>query len=393
MGILSGYRVLDFGRYIAGPYCSAILAEFGADVIRIEKLGGSEDRWAMPVNDEGVGAAYMQLNRNKRSMTLNPTSEDGREIVNRLVKTADVVVANLPPSGLIAMGLDYATLKEIRHDIILSTISAFGHGGPYSERVGFDAIAQVMSGATYMSGTPEQPVRSFSPVVDFGSAMMLAIGTLVALMDREKSGEGQMVEGALLRTALTYMNPWIIEQALIEANRKPTMNRSQTAGPADILPTKDGWVLIQIVGRPLFERWAKMMNRADLLDDPRFLGDQDRGDNAEFLLEIARNHVKELTTSEAVSAYEAANLPAAPIYSPQQVLEDPHVQAMGFMQPIEYPNIGKPVPVAGVPVNLSRTPGQIRNRAPLLGEHTDTILEELGYTQQEAAMFHQKRVV
>ena len=392
-GVLSGYRVLDFGRYIAGPYCATLLAEFGADVIRIEKLAGSEDRWTTPVSDDGIGALFLQINRNKRGLTLNPMKPEGKEIVKKLVETADVVVANLPPQGLKAMGLDYDSLKAIKSDIILTTVSAFGHGGPYSDRVGFDGIGQVMSGSTYMSGSEEQPVKFAGPWVDFTTAMMSAIGTLVALMHRKETGEGQMVEGALVRSALTIGNAALIEQAMLDINRKPTMNRGQTSGPSDIIPTKDGWFIVQVVGRPLFERWAKLVGRPDLIDDPRFTDDLDRGNNSEILSEIAREHARHKTTVEVLAEYAAASVPAGPLYKPQQTLDDPHVKAMGFLQDVEFPNLDKPAPVASAPINLSKTPGGIRNRAPVLGEHTDEILGELGYDAGAIAEFRDKRVV
>ncbi|PJK29550.1 CaiB/BaiF CoA transferase family protein [Minwuia thermotolerans] len=392
-GVLSGYRVLDFGRYIAGPYCASLLAEFGADVIRIEKLAGSEDRWTTPVNDDGIGALFLQINRNKRGLTLNPMKPEGREIVKKLVETADVVVANLPPQGLKAMGLDYDSLKAIKPDIVLTTVSAFGHGGPYSDRVGFDGIGQVMSGSTYMSGSEDQPVKFAGPWVDFTTAMMSAIGTLVALMHRKETGEGQMVEGALVRSALTIGNAALIEQAMLGINRKPTMNRGQTSGPSDIVPTKDGWFIVQVVGRPLFERWAKLVGRPDLIDDPRFADDLDRGNNSEILSEIAREHAKDKTTNEVLAEYAAASVPAGPLYTPQQTLDDPHVQAMGFLQDVEFPNLPKPAPVASAPINLSKTPGGIRHRAPVLGEHTEEILGELGYGADAIAEFRDKRIV
>ena len=205
-GVLEGIRVLDFGRYIAGPYCAALLAEHGADVIRIEKREGSEDRFQAPVAETGEGALFLQMNRNKRGLTLDPMTPDGREVVRRLVATADVVVANLPPQTLLAMQLDYESLTAVKPDIILTTVTAYGRGGPYSERVGFDGIGQVMSGAVYMTGTEEQPYRAQVPWVDFGTALHCAFGTMAALMARKATGEGQWVEGALLATAVTMTN-------------------------------------------------------------------------------------------------------------------------------------------------------------------------------------------
>ena len=223
--LLEGVRVLDFGRYIAGPYCAALLGDLGAEVIRVEKRDGSEDRFVQPVvpgaaaGDGGEGAMYLQMNRNKRGLTLDPMSEKGREVVKKLAATADVVVANLPPATLKAMGLDYESLKAVKPDIILTTVSAFGHGGPYSERTGFDGVTQSMVGASYLTGHPDEPMKSYAPWVDFGTASLSAFGTMAALMERARSGEGQMVEGSLLSTALSFFNFHLIEQQMRQLDR------------------------------------------------------------------------------------------------------------------------------------------------------------------------------
>jgi crotonobetainyl-CoA:carnitine CoA-transferase CaiB-like acyl-CoA transferase len=185
-GVLEGIRVLDFGRYIAGPYCACLLGDLGADVIRVEKRSGSEDRWTSPVAEGGEGSLFMQVNRNKRGITLSLGSDAGREVVRRLVERTDVVVANLPPQTLEAMGLDYPTLCETKPDIILTTVSAYGHGGPWSHRVGFDGVAQAMSGAMYLTGYPDEPMRLYYPWVDFQTATLCAFGTLAALMERQR---------------------------------------------------------------------------------------------------------------------------------------------------------------------------------------------------------------
>src|SRR6476646_11833123 len=204
--VLAGVRVLDFGRYIAGPYCAALLAEHGAEVIRIEKREGSEDRFQAPVAATGEGALFLQMNRNKRGMTLDPMRPEGQAIVRKLVATADVVVANLPPQTLAAMRLDHESLKAIKPDIILTTVTAYGRGEPYGERVGFDGVGQAMAGAVYMTGTEDQPYRAQVPWVDFGTALHCAFGTMAALMARKMSGKGQWVEGALLATAVAFGN-------------------------------------------------------------------------------------------------------------------------------------------------------------------------------------------
>lgn len=391
--VLEGIRVLDFGRYIAGPFCAGLLADFGAEVIRIEKVDGSEDRFLSPVSEQGDGALFLQMGRNKRGLTLNPMKPEGREVVKKLVATADVVVANLPPDTLKAMGLDYDSLTAVKPDIILTMISAFGSGGPYSNRVGFDGLGQAMSGAMFMSGTPEQPVKSYAPYVDFTTASFSAFGTMAALLERQKTGQGQIVEGSLFSSALTLMNGTLIEQGMIQRDRKPTLNRSQTSGPADTFRTRDGWVLIQSVGGPLFERWAKLMGEPEWLDDPRFQSDISRGDNGAAISERLAAWCAERTSAEVLAEMEAARIPAGPVLTPQQALDDPHAEARGLFQQMEYPGADRPAPVMDTPVSLSRTPGQVRDRAPTLGEHTDRIMAELGYSPEQIAELRDKRVI
>ncbi len=391
--VLQGVRVLDFGRYIAGPFCATLLGDMGAEVIRIEKVDGSEDRYLSPVTENGDGAVFLQLARNKQSMTLNPMKPEGREVVGKLAATADVVVANLPPNTLRAMGLDYASLAAVKPDIILTMISAFGQGGPYSNRVGFDGLGQAMSGSMYLSGTPDQPVRAWAPFVDFGTASLAAFGTMAALHERAKTGKGQVVEGSLFNTALTMMNGTLIEQHAIERDRVASLNRGQTAAPVDTFRTKDGWVLVQSVGGPLFERWAKLMGEDHWLDDPRFKDDISRGDNGELVSERLARWCAERTSEEVLAAMEEARLPAGPVLSPKQVLEDPHIAARGIFEATDYPGLERPAPLMRTPVELSATPGEIRRRAPTLGEHTDRILDELGYSGERIDALRAKRVI
>ncbi len=391
--VLEGIRVLDFGRYIAGPFCATLLGDMGAEVIRIEKVDGSEDRYLSPINENGDGAMFMQMGRNKKSITLNPMKPEGREIVKKLVTTADVVVANLPPDTLKTMGLNYESLIAIKPDIILTMISAFGTGGPYANRVGFDGLGQAMSGNMFMSGTPDQPVKAYGPFIDFGTASFSAFGTLAALYHRQKTGKGQIVEGSLFNTGLTIMNGTAIEQDAIQRNRAATLNRSQTSAPADTFKTKDGWVLVQSVGGPLFKRWADLMGEEHWLEDERFKDDITRGDNGAAISERLAEWCADRTSQEVLDAMEEVRLPAGPVLSPQQVLEDPHIASKGLFQPVEFPGLDKPAPVMRTPVELSETPGEIRFRAPTLGEHTDQIMGELGYSAEQVAGFRENRIV
>lgn len=392
-GVLDGIRVLDFGRFIAGPYCATVLSDLGAEVIRIEKVDGSEDRWSVPVSEDGSGATFIQMARNKRGLTLNPMKPEGREIIRKLVATADVVIANLPPQTLERMGLDYDSLKAIKPDIILTTNSAFGHGGPYSDRVGFDGIGQAMSGAMYLSGYPDQPIKSYPPFVDFGTALYSALGTLAALMVRDKTGKGQMVETSLLGTALSFNNTAIIEQATIKPDRVGTGNRGQTNGPTDAFKTEDGWIMVQNVGQPLYERWARLMGENTWLTDDRLQSDEGRGDNRDLLSERMSKWCAERTTDQCLEELAKASIPAGPILSPQDAMDHPHVVAMEYLKGLAYDGLPTPAPVAPVPMRLSETPADQFNSPPRLGEHTEAILNDLGYDAETIAELREKRVV
>jgi crotonobetainyl-CoA:carnitine CoA-transferase CaiB-like acyl-CoA transferase len=395
---LSGIRVLDFGRYIAGPYCAALLGDMGAEVIRIEKREGSEDRNLVPVvhaadGAPGEGALFLQMNRNKKGMTLDPAHPRGREIVRKLIQTADVVVVNLPPQTLSALGLDWQSVHAINPRTVLTTVSAFGSGGPYSERLGFDGVAQAMSGAVYMSGTNEQPVRSAASWVDFGTASLAAFGTMTALYARNATGRGQHVEGALLRTAVTYMSQTLIEQDLLAKNRIATLNRGQTAGPSDIFRCKDGWITILINGNPLFKRWAKLVGQEDWIQDPRFASDEARGDNGEALSARTQTWCNSRTVSEALDALARAKVPAGPVLSPQQLLDDAHVNRAGYFAPVEFPGLPQAARIMATPVVLSDTPGNVSLAPPVLGQHTETLLAELGITADEIDSLRREGVI
>ena len=392
-GVLDGIRVLDFGRYIAGPFCGMLLGDMGAEVIRIDKLSGSEDRYLVPVAESGEGPLFLALNRNKKSLTLNPMKPQGREIVENLVKTADIVIANLPQPTLEAMGIDYDSLRAIKPDIILTTVTAYGNGGPYSERVGFDGVAQALAGATYMGGRPGDPMKSFVPFADFGTATMAAFGTLSALIERNKTGNGQLVEAALTRTVMAFNIALLAEEAIKSIDRPSYGNRGYSAGPSDIFKTTDGAVMVQVVGQPLFERWAKLMGEESWLQDPRFATDMDRGENGELLSARMQMWCKDMSTKEVLDALDEARIPCGPVLSAKQVLQDPHIKAMDFLQDMNFPGLKKPIPINTTPVKLSQTPGTIRQRTAKLGEHTDEILDSLGYTADQISEMRNARVV
>ncbi|MFL2707074.1 MAG: CaiB/BaiF CoA transferase family protein [Gammaproteobacteria bacterium] len=392
-GILDGVKVLDFGRYIAGPFCGALLADYGAEVIRIERVNGSEDRYVTPVTEDGQGAMFLQLNRNKLGLTLNPTKEKGREIVRRLVKNSDIVIANLPEQTLKSMGLDYIDLKSINPGIILTSNTAFGTTGPYAERVGFDGVAQAMSGAMDMTGNPDQPTKAYAPYVDFCSASLAAFGTLLAYIEKQKTGRGQRVQTSLLQTALTTTNSLLIEQEILNVNRVASMNRAQTSGPSDTFKTKDGWILVQTVGGPLFERWAKLMGEDNWLNDERFNNDLSRGENGELISARMSDWCSERTSQEAIKDLENSRIPVGEILKAEETLNEEHILKKGSFIKLNYPTMNEEYSVVGPAIELSENPGQIKTRSPELGEHNVEILSSLGYTQEDIEQFKIDRII
>ncbi|MCK8788043.1 CoA transferase [Roseomonas sp. NAR14] len=377
--VLHGIRVLDLGRYIAGPFCAALLGDLGAEVTRIERIDGGEDRGVTPVAGDGTGALFLQVNRNKRCIALDIARPEGQAVLRRQVAQADVVVANLPPPTLRRLGLDYETLAAIRPDIILTTTSAFGEGGPLGDRPGFDGVAQAMSGAMHLSGEPGRPAKLMVSCVDFATALAGAFGTLAALHERQRTGRGQQVSGSLLGTALTIANNALIEEALLHPGREAAGNRSPLGGPSDTFRVRDGWIIVQVMGDPLFRRWAALIGRPDLADAPRFATDQSRGDHGEELSALMAAWCAGHDVESALSALAAARIPCGPVLAPRQVLADPHIRASGAFRALDYPGLPQPAPIARPPVSLSRTPPTIRRRAPQPGEHTEAILAESGY--------------
>ena len=391
--ILEGVKVLDFGRYIAGPFCGALLADYGADVIRIERVNGSEDRFVTPVTEDGQGAMFLQLNRNKLGLTLNPTKEKGKEIIKKLVERSDIVIANIPEQTLKSMSLDYERLKVINPGIILTSNTAFGTSGPYAERVGFDGVAQAMSGAMDMTGDPDQPTKAYAPYVDFCSASLAAFGTVLAYLEKLKTGRGQRVQTSLLQTALTTTNNLLIEQELLDINRIASMNRAQTSGPSDTFQTKDGWILVQTVGQPLFERWVNLMGEEEWLDDERFKDDLSRGDNGHLISERMSEWCAERTSKEAIDELEKSRIPVGEVLRAQETLKERHIVEKGSFVKLSYPTLKEEYSVVGPAIELSENPGKIKHRSPELGEHNQQILMELGYTQEEINQLKKDRII
>lgn len=390
-GALAGVRVVDFGRYVAGPWCAQLLQSMGAEVVRVERPGGAEDRAIFPFGDDS-GGYMVNVNRGKRSLALKPTTPEGRAVVARLVQWADVVVANLPDDTLASLGLDWDTVHALNPRAVLATASTYGNEGPYAGRLGFDGIGQVMSGASYLGGTPGSPVKAFVPWVDYGSAANLAFGVVSALLQRERTGAGTRVETSLVATGLSMMGHMLAEQSVLHPDRPPAGNRHPAAGPSDLAPTSDGHVMVQVIGDAMFRRWAEAMGRPDLVDDPRFADDELRGVNGAVLSEVLAGWTRTRTTAQVLEELASLGVPSGPVLSPQQALDDPHISSV-MLEAATATGVDGPVVVPRMPVVLHGSGAHVGVDSPTLGRETDDVLQSLGYGAEEIAALRASRTV
>ncbi|MFI5695039.1 CaiB/BaiF CoA transferase family protein [Kribbella sp. NPDC051586] len=378
-GALDGLRVLDLTQVMAGPFCTMLLADLGADVIKIENPAtGDQTRrsWGYPVHGED-SRAFLALNRNKRSVCLDLKNSDELASFHRLVGSADVVVENFRPGVTKRLGVDYETLSALNPRLIYASVSGFGQTGPYADRPGYDLIAQAMSGVMSITGTPgATPVKCGLPVGDLGAGMFCAFGIVAAVHARTRTGEGQYVETSLFEAALA-MSVWESTEYWATGQiPQPLGSANRMSAPYQALRTKDGYVTVGANNERLWQRLCEALGLARLQTDPRFVTNTDRMSNRGELAAELETCLASATTDEWVTRLLDAGVPAGPIRDYRQVLdEDPHVQARGMVQEVDHPVEGR-VRVLGTPVRMSRTPARIRRHPPLLGEHTEEVLGE-----------------
>ncbi len=382
--VLEDVRVLDFGRFIAAPYCGMLLADMGAEVIRIDRPGGEEDRTAGLTGSNGENLIYPSYARNKKGITLNLFDNDhGQKVLEDLVKRSDVLIHSFSPEAARRAGLIYEDLAKLNPGIIVTAISCFGSTGPYANRTGFDFIAQAMSGAMKVGGFPDKPpIRAFINPMDHGTGAIAAFGTLVALRHRDRTGEGQLVDLALFQTALTYTAPFIAEAEALGKVRPLIGNRSAYVGPTDLYRCKDGHVFIATIMNSLWRRLARTIGHEELIDDPELQTDFQRYENRHRIDPLIAGWAAGHTVAEVLKKMEEARIPCGPLRGLDEVLGDPHIDSEKM---IEYLNLEEPglerVPTSGIPAKLSKTPGRITSRAPRVGEHNDEIYQDLlGYS-------------
>jgi crotonobetainyl-CoA:carnitine CoA-transferase CaiB-like acyl-CoA transferase len=383
-GPLDGMRVLELCQVMAGPTCGMLLADLGADVVKVEKLpGGDDTRSYDKPQVNGESAAFLAMNRNKRSIALDLKRPEGQAALKRMVADADVLVENFRKGTMEKFGLGYDTLKAINPRLVYCAITGYGRTGPYADKGGFDLIAQGISGLMSITGEPgQEPVKCGPPVCDVNAGMLGALGIVAAYVHRLKTGEGQMVDTSLLEAGIhtTFWHSAIYLATGVSP--EPTGSAHVLSAPYQAFRTRDGWVTIGGANPANWERLARMMELPELIVDPRFRTNADRMHNRAALIEILSAKTRERTTGELVAELDAAGIPAGPVNRIGEMLADPHVLAREMIVETDHPVAG-PTRALGVPVKLSRTPGSVRRPAPLLGQHTREVLREAGFRDAE----------
>jgi crotonobetainyl-CoA:carnitine CoA-transferase CaiB-like acyl-CoA transferase len=386
---LARFTVLDLTRVRSGPTCVRQLADWGANVIKIETPPGLEE----PMGGPREGGDFQNLHRNKRSMTLNLKAPEGLAAFKRMVKKADVVVENFRPDVKTRLGIDYKTLAKINPRLIYASISGFGQDGPYANRPGFDQIAQGMGGLMSVTGLPGQgPVRVGIPVADLSAGLLASIGILVALLEREKSHKGQQVATSLLQAQI-FMLDFQAARYLVQGEvAKQAGNNHPTSIPTGVFKTKDGYVNIAATGSKIWQRFCESADATALLNKPEYQTGASRSKNRDALNAEIAGYMAARTSAEWVALLNNAGVPCGPIYAIDEMFADPQVQHLGIAQSVTKKDKSK-MRLVGQGVTLSRTPSRLAARPPELGEHTDAVLKEFGFSARDIAALHKAKAV
>ena len=384
MGPLKGIKVIELAQIMAGPTCGMLLADMGADVIKVEKLpGGDDTRSYSEPAVKGESAAFMILNRNKRGIAVNLKTAGGLEVVKRLLAGADVVTENYRKGTLEKLGLGYDVLQALNPRLIYCAISGYGRTGPYADKGGFDLIAQGFAGIMSITGEPGgPPAKSGTSIADINAGILAALGIVAALVARATTGRGQMVETSLMEAAI-QQTFW--QSAIFFATGKnpgPTGSAHILTAPYQAFPTRDGWINIGGANQANWERIVKVIGRPELAGDARFKTNGDRMRNLAELTPLIAESLRARPSADWIREFEAAGVPAGPVNKIGDMLADPQVQAREMVVEVDHPRAGR-VKALGSPIKFSDTPGAIRRPAPLLGEHTLEVLGALGYSGAE----------
>ena len=386
-GPLAGLRIFDITRVLAGPSCTQMFGDLGADVIKIERPGAGDDtrKWGPPFlkdaagNDSSESAYYISANRNKRSLALDFTTEKGAKLARELIAKCDILTENFKVGSLEKHGLDYASLKPLFPRLIYCSVTGFGQTGPYAPRAGYDFVVQGMGGIMSLTGEKDgQPLKVAVGIADLMCGMYAAVGILAALRHRDATGQGQLVDMALLDTQIAWMS-YLAQSTLISGENPPRLGNSHpNIVPYDVFPSADGHLILAVGNDGQFQRFCKFAGREDICADPRFATTGARIKNRAVITPLLAEVLQTKPTAYWVDGLDECAVPCGPINSLQQVFADPQVIARQMVAPMAHPLAGdKPLPTVASPIKLSETPPSYRRPPPTLGQHTDEVLREL----------------
>ena len=384
-GPLAGVKVIELAHIMAGPVCGLMLADMGADVIKVEKVpDGDDTRRMTPPTVDGESAAFMILNRNKRGISINLKSPGGKAVLEKLLATADVLIENYRPGTMERFGLGYDALHKLNPALIYCQVTGFGRTGPYANRAGFDLIAQGLSGIMSVTGegAGRQPVKAGPPITDISAGILAAMGVLAAYVHRLKTGEGQLVDTSLLEAGVTTTY-WQSAICLATGKSPGAIGSAHPlSAPYQAVQTQDGWINIGAANQANWKRLVEVIEQPELAGDPRFTDNAARMQNLPALIEILTGRFRTRTTSDWLARLETAGVPAGPVQSIGEMLTDPQVLAREMVVEVEHSRLGK-MKTLGPPVKFSATPGSVRRGAPQLGQHTHEVLKEYGYSEAQ----------
>jgi len=390
---LAGMRVIELTQIMAGPFCGMLLADLGAEVIKIENpRGGDDSRRMAPPYYHGESAAFLAMNRNKYGVALDIRTQEGKDLLWRLLATADVLIENFRPGTMERLGFSYEVVHAQYPRLIYCSISGYGHTGPYHERGGFDLVAQAASGMISVTGSAEEPAKVGVPISDLNAGLFASHAILAALLYRGRSGEGQYIDTSLFEASLAYT---IWESNEYWATGTPPQRLGtahRIAAPYQVFATGDGRIAIGAANQRNWERLVQAIERPDLLDNPLFASNSERMDNLDELVETLTTTLQTRNTDAWLRALEAADVPCGPVLALDQVYQHPQVQARHMDLEIEHPIAGR-VHAIGFPVKYSATPGQIYRPAPVLGQHTFTILHSIGISEEQCDQLESSGVI
>ena len=391
---LHGVRVLDLSRVLAGPFCAMLLADLGADVIKVEDPGAGDESRTWPPHKDGESAAFLVINRNKRGITLDLKQPEGVEVLTRLAQRADVLIENFRTGTMEAFGLGWERLAALNPRLIYCSISAFGRTGPRRDGAGYEALMQAFSGIMSITGEPDgPPVRCGVSFLDLTTGILCAFGIVNALLDRQRTGLGQRVDGSLLETAVGLLN-YHAEGYLLTGQVPRALGSSHPSlSPYRTFRCRDGqWVFIAGANDRLWQRLAAALGLGWMATDPRFAVNVERVRHRRELERHLEEAIARYDREPLLKLLEEAGVPATPVNTVDQVMNDPQTAARGMVERVVHPRLGE-IPVIGTPVKFSRLQPGVRAPAPLQGQHTDEVLAEHGYPPEAIAALREKKVI